>query len=505
MKKRVPNVLLASLSDFINVQMGLFYPKERWLDLLRAIKAAAKDFGFDDVEECIHWLLSSPLKRNQIEVLATHLTVGETYFFREKKALEAIENHILRKLIPQRRESSKRLRIWSAGCCSGEEPYSIAIMLHKLIPDLNDWDVTILATDINPLFLKKATNGIYRDWSFRGTPLWVKEKYFNKLDNGTYEIHARIKRIISFAHLNLAENTYPSVYNDTNSLDMILCRNVLMYFSKNHVRNIVSRFYDSLIDDGWLVVGPSESSHIFFPQYVSVNFPGAILFRKDLNIKKNIERFEHRDPFLENRSAHYYPDEPLTKLSPIESKIEPLTESTEENEQKEQVEKGNPYEEALQLYASGSYEQTVETIGHLLKHNRDDTEAMILLAKTYANQGNISEALKWCEKAIVKDKLDPEFYHLRAVILHEHDQVEEAKTSLKRALYLDPNFLLAHFMLGNITHQQGKIEESDKYFNNVLSLLSVHDKDEVIPEADGMTAGRLIELIHSVRDNENAA
>jgi len=99
MKKRVPNVLLASLSDFINVQMGLFYPKERWLDLLRAIKSAAKNFGFDDVEECIHWLLSSPLKRNQIEILASHLTVGETYFFREKKALEAIENHILRRFL----------------------------------------------------------------------------------------------------------------------------------------------------------------------------------------------------------------------------------------------------------------------------------------------------------------------------------------------------------------------------------------------------------------------
>jgi len=375
-------------------------------------------------------------------------------------------------------------------------------MLHKLIPDLNDWDVTILATDINPNFLKKANDGIYRDWSFRGTPLWVKEKYFDKHENGTYEIHARIKRIVSFAHLNLAENTYPSIYNDTNSLDVILCRNVLMYFSKNHVKEIVSRFYDSLIDDGWLIVGPSESSHIFFPQYVSVNFPGAILFRKDLSVKNKEEKFEQRDP-ASSRSAYLYPNATLPKLSPIEAKIEPIEES-QAVEEKEEAE-GNPYEEALQLYADGAYEKTVETVSRLLKHNREDTEAMILLAKTYANQGNISEALKWCEKAILKDKLDPEFYHLRAVILQEHDQVEEAKTSLKRALYLDPNFLLAHFMLGNITRQQGKIQESDKYFNNVLSLLSVHDKDEIILEADGMTAGRLVELIHSVRGNENAA
>ena len=99
MNKRIPNALLSKFSRFINQQMGIYFPKNRWLDLLRGICSAAREFGFDDVEECILWLISSPLKKNQVEILACHLTVGETYFFRETKIIEAIEQYVLPEII----------------------------------------------------------------------------------------------------------------------------------------------------------------------------------------------------------------------------------------------------------------------------------------------------------------------------------------------------------------------------------------------------------------------
>lgn len=129
-------ILLSRLSDFLGAQMGLHFPAERWRDLGRGLSAAAREFGFTDTDACIQWLLASPLTRHRIEVLASYLTVGETYFFRDKKTFDLLEGQILPELIRSRRGTNHLLRIWSAGCATGEEPYSIAILLHKLIPDL---------------------------------------------------------------------------------------------------------------------------------------------------------------------------------------------------------------------------------------------------------------------------------------------------------------------------------------------------------------------------------
>ena len=162
--------LLALLSQFIGSRMGLHFPQERWGDLASGIASAAREQGLRDAEAYVQWLLSSPLMRTDIENLARHLTVGETYFFREKRSFDILEEQVLPELIRLHRSVDMRLRIWSAACCTGEEPYSIAMLLDMMIPDLSDWNVTILATDINPRFLEIASAGAYGEWSFRAIP-----------------------------------------------------------------------------------------------------------------------------------------------------------------------------------------------------------------------------------------------------------------------------------------------------------------------------------------------
>ncbi|MDE2258962.1 MAG: protein-glutamate O-methyltransferase CheR, partial [Betaproteobacteria bacterium] len=225
------DALLSQLSDFLESHIGLHFPKERWRDLERGIAAASRESGHLQTETFVDWLLSAPLTRTQIEGLASHLTVGETYFFREKRSLEIFEEQILPELVRARGETERHLRIWSAGCCTGEEPYSIAMLLDRLIPDLKKWNVTILATDINPQFLRKAVLGVYGEWSFRNMPSWLKEQYFKRRENGRFEIQPRIRKMVTFSYLNLAEDAYPSLVNNTNAMDVIFCRNVLMYFS----------------------------------------------------------------------------------------------------------------------------------------------------------------------------------------------------------------------------------------------------------------------------------
>jgi len=165
MSNKITNQLLDEIANLVAERIGLHFPADRRRDLERGLSAAASEFEFDNVESCLHWLSSSPLTKIQIEILASHLTVGETYFFREKKSLEIMEQSVLPDLIKSRRDG-RRLRIWSAGCCTGEEPYTIAIMLAGMIPDPERGDVTLLATDIDPRFLSKASAGVCSDWSF---------------------------------------------------------------------------------------------------------------------------------------------------------------------------------------------------------------------------------------------------------------------------------------------------------------------------------------------------
>lgn len=270
----------SQLSELVAERMGLHFPQERWDDLQRGVAGAALELGFEDVAVCVGWLLSARPTKAQLQVLASHLTIGESYFFRDKQTLEALAEKILPELIRARRPRERRLRIWSAACSTGEEPYSLAILVHRAIPDLADWHVTILATDINTRFLQKAAVGSYGEWSFRATPAVLKERYFARIPDGRYAIVPEIKKLVAFAPLNLVEDVYPSLETDTNAMDLIFCRNVLMYFTPPQMSKVIGNLGHALIEGGWLVVSPCEASQALFSQLMTVNVPGAILYQK---------------------------------------------------------------------------------------------------------------------------------------------------------------------------------------------------------------------------------
>lgn len=172
----ISNLLLAEFNQFLAAHTGLYFGKEKDKQLLKGTAEAAKEFGFKDPAKCIQWLMSTHLSKEQIEILGSYLTVGETYFFREQKSFEVLETKILPELIRSRNTgdaNGRRLRIWSAACSSGEEAYSIAVVLDKKKEELKDFNTLILATDINRKALKKARQGIYSEWSFRGIPKWM--------------------------------------------------------------------------------------------------------------------------------------------------------------------------------------------------------------------------------------------------------------------------------------------------------------------------------------------
>jgi chemotaxis protein methyltransferase CheR len=464
------------LSELIAQHIGLHFPRERWADLQRGMAGAAAEFGFDDVTVCADWLLSAPLTRTQLQVLASHLTIGETYFFRDKNTFDVLASHVLPDLIHARRGREQRLRLWSAACCSGEEAYSLAILLHQLLPDLADWHVTILATDINPRFLLKAVEASYGEWSFRDAPSGLKERYFNQTGNGAYVIRPDIKKLVTFDHLNLAEDVYPSVATGTNAMDVIFCRNVLMYFTSAQIRKVIGNLHQALTADGWLAVSASEASHALFPQFVIQNFPGVILYQNG----------SAGPP-----SANHVPwMPPATATQPLEAPAAPAPEGWPTVESVLP-----PLAVAVSLYEQGRYEEAADTLLVSFEKRQPETQALSLLARALANQGRLPDALAWCDRWIAADKLDAAGHYLRAVVLLERGHQDEARGSLQRALYLEPNFVLAHFALGSLARGHHQHDEADKHFANTLDLLGRLQPHDVLPESDGLTAGRLIETI----------
>jgi chemotaxis protein methyltransferase CheR len=500
--------LLVRLADFVTAQLGLSFPMKRWRDLERGIAAAAREFGFGREEACIEWLLSSSLTRNQVEILASHLTVGETYFFREKKSFEVLEQNVLPEVIRSRRGGEQRLRIWSAGCATGEEPYSLAILLRRMLPDVSDWNITILATDINLRFLSKAAEGVYTEWAFRGTPRWIKESYFEEKKEGVYEILDHIKRMVTFSHLNLAGDPYPSLLNNTNAMDIIFCRNVLMYFAPERAKKVVQDLYKTLMDGGWLLVSPSETSHVLFPQFRTIIFPDVIIYKKD-SVKSSVAE----KVVLKENPSYTPPAEAALTLPQasgfsVERTPEIVPVQVGEDGTVQELQAAEPvqtaYMEALSLYEEGRYAQAAEILRAPSLNDQETPRAITLLVRTYANQGRLTEALEWCESAIATDKLEPELHYLHANILQERGVTEEAIASLKKALYLSPDFVLAHFALGNLLLREGRSRAANKHFENALSLLGAYDPEEILPESEGMTAGRLREIIRLTIHGENS-
>jgi chemotaxis protein methyltransferase CheR len=494
--KKIPDTLLPRLSEYLTAKIGFHFTKKRWNELHPKMAAAMKDFDFEDVGEFIEWLLSSVPTQKQIEILASHLTVGETYFFRERRAFEILEQSILPGLIDARRRTGKRLRLWSAGCSTGEEPYSIAILLDKLIPDLKDWNITILSTDINTGALRKADEGIYSDWSFRDTPPFFKDKYFERVNGNRYLLRPDFRKMVTFSYLNLSEDVYPALQTNTNAMDVIFCRNVLMYFAPEHVKRAAERFYRSLVDGGCLIVSPVETSQIHYASFATVRIQDSTFYKKDTRKTKP-----------ESLSAKYIEKEILPYSFPPQKVKRTKSEKTSHaapysapGKPKQSV--PTPLEEAEVLYQKGFYREAEERLSMLISNGSSGQEMLVLYAKILANQGKLEDAFHWCEKAVSAEKFNPHLHYLLAIILEEQKKVEEAKASLKKALYIDPDFVLAHFALANISLRGGKIAEAQKHFGNTAEILSKCKPDEILPESEGITAKRLSEMIGAVRLQE---
>lgn len=479
--------LLDSWSEFIETNLGLFFPPDRWNDLARLTQLAAESQGTQP-EDFVKRVLEQPLNRKDAEILAAHLTIGETYFWREPLTFEILEQKILPELCHKKGEH-KRLRIWSAGCSGGEEPYSIAMALRRAIPDWRDWNITLLATDINPKSLQKAYEGTYNQWSFRNAPAWLKTDFFRERKKGVFEILPDLRNQVEFAYLNLVEDLYPSPENNTLAMDIIYCRNVLMYFKPDRFRKVVRALFNCLKEGGYLIVSSSELSIQNFQDFQAVNFPGLVAYQKsspgntkqsDWNWKEYLEKLEREAVFLT----------PVT-LGNEESEIAWPAIQVGKSEVTVTEPQSKAIDKAMLCYKSGAYEEVIQ----VLEEADKGAAEYGLLIRSFANIGKMDEAIKVAEAVLESDRLNTPMYYLYATLLQDVNRREDSKRALKSAMYLDPDFVLPYYSYGAALFRDGNVRGAQKYFRAAAKMLKQQDPSQELPESDGLTVGRLSEII----------
>ncbi len=260
--------------------------------------------------------------------------------------------------------------------------------------------------------------------------------------------------MVTVAPLNLAEDGYPAVVTNTSAMDLILCRNVLMYFTREAQRATVARLQTALVPGGWLVVSPAEASVDLFRPLVPVSVPGAILYRKEAAPTAPLPPPWQPETVLADLPSPVVgaaPSDPAPPPSPVAS---PAGEQAE----------GPP-----------------------------DTATDLQRARALADQGHLEEARELCEAVLARDRLDPEAYVLLAAIHQERGEIPTALEALRRAIYLTPNFAPAHFLLGTLLLRQGQRARGRRCLETAANLLSSAPPHEEVPGSDGLTAGRLLE------------
>lgn len=266
------------LRDFIYEQSGIYIADNRKYLLENRLGNRLKELNLKTFGEYFYFLRYDPGRRQELSKLFESVTTNETSFYRNPPQLKVFQEKVLKAVLDeQRKKRQKRLHIWSAGCSSGEEPYTLAMILHEVLKtELRSWNIKITANDLSEAVLKKARRGVYNEYALRTTPKDIISRYFIR-ENGMYKITPDVKRLVSFGQINLSDRV---ALKRVERSQIVFCRNVIIYFDEDMKRRVISAFYDNLMPGGSLLIGHSESLHNISRAFKPVHHPGAIVYHK---------------------------------------------------------------------------------------------------------------------------------------------------------------------------------------------------------------------------------
>lgn len=390
--------------------------------------------GLTTLESYFDLLTSGAEGQSELDELIGELTVGETSFFRHQEQFDLLRDVVLPDCL-KRKGRSQLLRIWSAGCANGAEAYSVAILVQALLgPRADDWQVSIVGSDINRAALVEAERGVFSDWTLRDMNDTRRRGFFTAT-GPDWAIKNRYRRNLRFVHHNLVSDEYPSIHKNIFGFDIILCRNVMIYFD-DRTNAALARNLDSvLVEGGWLLTAPADFNPHLFPIFQTEGGPGGIVFRKKgaPGLTAPLERA--REPA--NR-----PDEMAAPVTHAPRRTPPP---------------------AVEI------DEIVDA----------------------ANRGDWTRAQKRCATLLKRDTYNAQARYYHALVLTHTGRARDAERELKRALYADRDFALAHYQLGILRKNAGDIRGSRRAFCNVMDLLALAPADMPVSAGGDVCADEL--------------
>ena len=473
MKYHFPEAVLSRITEVLEGKFAFRVAKTCWGDLEKAIAEAAATSGFTP-EKIAALATEASCPDYILKIFVQHLTIGETYFFRYPEQFVALEQSILPTIVASKRAGGvRRIAVWSAGCSSGEEAYSLAMLLTRAIPDYREWEITIIATDINEKALETAKKGIYGDWSFRGLDEAFKLVYFDPVSGKeasvklprAYRVKPEIRNMVRFSQLNLAQPSWTESAASGMYFDIVFCRNVLMYFQQAVALDILRHLREHLAAGGCLAVAPIEASAAQGAGFSAQRFSDCSLFGEE---EKSIRK--------------------------IQSAVKQKIFSTEE------VAAVVPLPRDKTTTASAPAPKMAATpLSSLAPRS---APSLTVQAYAAANAGNLELAGELLEQALTRDATDYSAHYLRAVLAMESGNIDEAHSALEKALFLHPDFIPAMLMIGNVTRWQGRHAEAARHFRSAAQVLRSMDPAAVVPDSECLTAGSLLQIATALYEAE---
>ncbi len=262
--------------DFIYDKTGIFFSPSKKYMLGRRLARRMEELNCETLKD-YYRLLRLDMRGNEVNRLIEIITTNETYFFRNIAQMKILGEELLPRLILEKKQqNSKTLKIWSAACSTGEEPYSIAINILENLPDTDGWNIQVLASDINHQVLDTARKGKYSARALKEVHSYYLSKYFIG-NNGTYEVDPRLKKLVRFFYLNLMDSQQAA---NIRNIDIVFCRNVLIYFDQKARRQVVGHLYNSLRSEGHIFLGHSESMSRISTAFKICRFSNGIIYQK---------------------------------------------------------------------------------------------------------------------------------------------------------------------------------------------------------------------------------
>jgi chemotaxis protein methyltransferase CheR len=454
--------------DFIHLHSGI-YLEESKLDSLR-ISLVARATRL----ECQGWpAYFERLSGDQGEFreLMNLVTINETSFFRFPAQFQALCDHVVPEIIGAPDREDRVFRVWSAGCSTGEEPYSIAMALADSGLEQLGWRVEVTATDVSTKALGVARAGVYTTRNLGNVPDDVLRRHFVRIDEGSWRVAAHTRGLIEFGYHNLIKEPFSGSVMGT--WDVIFCRNVTIYFKLESTRRVVANFFTNLHEGGYLFVGHSETLTSISDEFESVETGGVFLYRRPPRTRRPASggpALSAASPERGTRGRAAAPPPRAVRARATSASAAARVVQASEGTSAE-VTADDLLVRARARMAGGDAAGALEALGAILSVDRGCAEAHLIAARVYADAGDYERAYASAKQALSINPLLAGARYVLGLIYQRQGDVARSIGELKKTIYIDPEFALAHLNLGNIYKTQGKYEQACRQYENALGAL----------------------------------